>query len=81
VFDIVAVDIRPDMLGYDAICVLRTARVALPLLFISARSTQEACRHALSLGADAVGVLPFDDHAISSRILALIRREPPVSRP
>jgi DNA-binding response OmpR family regulator len=78
-FDIVVIDIRPDLVGYEAICALRAARVTLPLLFISARSTPEALQRALSLGADDVGVLPLD--AISSRVTALIERGPQVLRP
>jgi DNA-binding response OmpR family regulator len=75
-FHIIVIDIRPDLLGYEALCALRAARVTLPLLFVSARSTPEAFQLALSLGADDVGVLPFDNHTISSRIGGLIERGP-----
>jgi DNA-binding response OmpR family regulator len=74
VFDVVVVDLRPDLLGHEAVCRLRAAGIARPLLFISARSTPEACQRALALGADAVAVLPIDNRRLKARIDALADR-------
>jgi two-component system, cell cycle response regulator CtrA len=77
VFNIVVVDLRPDLLGYEAICRLRAAGVDRPLLFISARSTPEAFQRALALGANAVAALPIDDRTLKAWIDVLAERKEP----
>jgi DNA-binding response OmpR family regulator len=58
-FDVVVVDFRPDLLGYQAVCQLRTAGVDLPILFVSARSSAAAHARAQDVGADDVVVMPM----------------------
>jgi len=70
-FDAIIVDFRPDLFGYDAVCRLRVARVGLPILFVSARSTQDARARALAVGADDVVVLPLSQDGLLERLRAL----------
>lgn len=69
--DVVVVDFRPDVLGLEAICQLRAARMGLPILFISARSTQDAFDRARSVGADDVLVLPCPIETLERRLTTL----------
>jgi DNA-binding response OmpR family regulator len=73
-FDAVVVDLRPDLLGYTAIDALRATQIRVPLLFISARSTVAAHQQALSLGADAVTVLPPDGQTMRAVLEGLMSR-------
>jgi two-component system cell cycle response regulator CtrA len=73
-FDVVVVDFRPDLLGYQAICQLRLAHIDLPVLFVSARSTLDAFNRAYAVGADEVAVLPFDLPDLKARLELLTRR-------
>jgi two-component system OmpR family response regulator len=75
-FDVIIVDLRPDLLGHEAVCSLRATGVALPLLFVSARSTPEATSRALALGADDVAILPLDIPEISAQVEQLASRGP-----
>jgi DNA-binding response OmpR family regulator len=70
-FDVVVVDIRPDILGQQAVCQLRMARVGLPILLVSARSGMAEFERAVSLGADDILVMPVDRKAIRQRITDL----------
>ena len=70
-FDAVIVDFRPDLVGYDAVCRLRVARVGLPILFVSARSTPDARARALAMGADDVVVLPLSQDSLLARLSSL----------
>lgn len=70
-FDAIIVDFRPDLFGYDAVCRLRVARVGLPILFVSARSTQDARARALAVGADDVVVLPLSQDGLLGRLRSL----------
>ncbi|HEX2942466.1 MAG TPA: response regulator [Rhodopila sp.] len=58
-FAAIVVDLRPDLMGYDAVRCLRAAGILLPLLFISARTTPDARQLPLAAGASAVSTLPF----------------------
>jgi DNA-binding response OmpR family regulator len=69
--DIIVVDFRPDILGYQAVCRLRAAGVELPILFISARSSADAHERALDAGADDVIVMPLDEVELKTHIVAL----------
>lgn len=77
-FNVIVIDLRPDLLGYEAICTLRAARVSLPLLFVSARSCPDAIHRAIALGANDVVTLPIDSETLSARIdlLAQCRSTP-----
>ncbi len=70
-FDAIVVDFRPDFFGYDAVCQLRVAKVELPILFVSARSTPEAGSRALGVGADDVVVLPLTQQGLMARLQRL----------
>jgi DNA-binding response OmpR family regulator len=70
-FDVVVVDIRPDILGQQAVCQLRMARVGLPILLVSARSGIAEFERAVSLGADDILVMPTDRKTIRQRITEL----------
>lgn len=73
-YDAIVVDFRPDLLGYEAVCLLRVAQVDLPVLFISARSNQDAFDRAYAIGADDVMVLPASHESLATRIGAFARR-------
>jgi two-component system cell cycle response regulator CtrA len=73
-FDVIIVDFRPDILGHQAICQLRMAHIALPVLFVSARSTSDAFDRAYAVGADDVAVLPFDPTDLKTRLAVLAGR-------
>jgi two-component system cell cycle response regulator CtrA len=67
-FDVIVVDIRPDIIGYQAVCQLRIAHVDLPVLFISARCTADAFNRAIAVGADDVAVLPLAANELKTRV-------------
>jgi DNA-binding response OmpR family regulator len=71
-FDIVVVDLRPDLLGYQAVRRLRMAHLHLPVLFVSARSTKDAFDCAFAVGADDVVVLPLDRADLKKRLMSLV---------
>lgn len=73
-YDAIVVDFRPDLLGYEAVCQLRVAQVDLPVLFISARSNQDAFDRAYAIGADDVMVLPASHEVLETRLASLTRR-------
>jgi DNA-binding response OmpR family regulator len=73
-FDVVVVDVRPDLWGHQAICKLRVAQVELPVLFVSARSTADAVQRAYDVGADDVVTLPIDQQQFKARLTSLARR-------
>jgi len=73
-FDVVVVDFRPDLLGYQAVCQLRMAHIDLPLLFVSARSSVDAFNRAYAVGADDVAVLPLDQDDLKARMASLTAR-------
>jgi DNA-binding response OmpR family regulator len=69
-FDLVIVDIRPDLIGYQAVGRLRMGGIEKPLIFVSALSTPEALARAYAAGADEVIALPEGAAAIKSRLQA-----------
>ena len=71
-YDVIVVDIRPDILGQQAVCQLRMARVGLPILLVSARSGMADVERAVSLGADDILVMPADRKTIRQRITDLV---------
>jgi DNA-binding response OmpR family regulator len=71
-FDVVVVDLRPDLLGYEAVRQLRMAHFDLPVLFVSARSTLDAFNRAIAVGADDVVVLPLDHADLKKRLMSLL---------
>jgi two-component system cell cycle response regulator CtrA len=79
--DVLVVDLRPDILGYQAICRFRAARVGTPLLAILASTDGEARVRALSMGADDVVSGGYLAHELIARIKALARRGKGLARP
>lgn len=79
-YDAVVVDLRPDVLGHEAIRALRAARVGVPLLLVSARGSDEARERARSAGADEVIVLPIDQDLLTARIEGLSGYREPAPR-
>lgn len=76
-YDLVIVDIRPDIIGYEAVRRLRLAGVTAPVLFISALTTHEGWDQARLAGADAVMTLPVDASVLETRIAGLVRQHAP----
>jgi two-component system cell cycle response regulator CtrA len=70
-FDLIVVDFRPDVLGYQAVRQLRMAHIDIPILFVSARSTSDAFDRAYAVGADDVAVLPLDRAELKIRMASL----------
>ncbi|MBV9826098.1 MAG: response regulator transcription factor [Alphaproteobacteria bacterium] len=73
-FTAIVVDIRPDLLGHQAVCKLRMAQIELPVLLVSARSAADAVQRARDVGADDVAVLPLDPMTLTARLTALVQR-------
>lgn len=73
-YDVVVVDIRPDVLGYEAVCQMRVAGIDLPVLFISARSGADGLDRARAAGADDAMALPASHDILAARIAALTIR-------
>jgi DNA-binding response OmpR family regulator len=69
-FDLVVVDIRPDLIGYQAIGRLRMSGVDKPLVFVSALSTPAALARAYAAGADEVIAVPEGATAMKARLQA-----------
>ena len=80
-FDLVVVDLRPDVLGFEAVCRLRSARVDVPILIIVASTAVAARIRALSLGADDVATGELCEPELAARIKALVRRSRGLARP
>ena len=80
-FNIIVVDLRPDLLGYQAVRQLRMAHLDLPVLFVSACSTSDALNRAFSVGADDVVIPPLHQADLKNRMLALLARAGTCKRP
>jgi DNA-binding response OmpR family regulator len=64
----------PDMDGLQACRELRALRIALPILVVSARSSESDLVLALNAGADDYLVKPFRTQELLARVRALLRR-------
>ncbi len=73
-FDVIVVDFRPDLLGYQAVSRLRLAHVEVPVLFVSARSSSDAFDRAYAVGADEIIVFPFNHLDLKACVLSLANR-------
>jgi two-component system cell cycle response regulator CtrA len=74
-YDIVVLDSQAsDMDAYEVIRRMRSARLATPVIALSAASRPEARVKALSAGADDVIPKPFDRAELVARLQAVVRR-------
>ena len=74
-YDIVLLDIMlPDMDGFQVLRNLRTARIKVPVLVLSALGEPEHKTKALELGAADFLTKPFDKGELIARIQAVVRR-------
>jgi DNA-binding response OmpR family regulator len=74
-FDLVILDLTlPNMDGLDILHVLRSRKIAVPVLIITARSDVDDRIKGLDLGADDYLTKPFEMGEFDARIRALLRR-------
>jgi two-component system KDP operon response regulator KdpE len=72
--DLVLLDVTmPDQTGWD-VCSHIRARSRVPIIFVSARQTQEDLVKGLDLGADDYVVKPFHASELRARVRAVLRR-------
>ena len=65
----------PGMDGYKVCQELRSRRIQIPILMLTARDTVDDRIKGLDLGADDYLVKPFDFNELLARVRALLRRE------
>ena len=76
-FDLLIIDVMlPKMDGWDVVRELRTAGVATPIIFLTARDGVPDRVKGLELGADDYLVKPFAFSELLARIRSLLRRTP-----
>ncbi|OGJ61168.1 hypothetical protein A3C37_05315 [Candidatus Peribacteria bacterium RIFCSPHIGHO2_02_FULL_53_20] len=74
--DLLILDINlPGMDGYQICTTLRDNKKTMPILMLTARSTQTEVVRGLNLGADDYLVKPFDLDILLARVKALLRRQ------
>ena len=82
VYDLVVLDLMiPKVSGADVVRRLRSARLATPILILTARAEIEKTIDLLNAGADDYMTKPFDLGELIARAGALIRRGKGVSEP
>ena len=73
--DIAVIDLGlPDMDGVELVTKVRTLKISIPILILTARSNWEEKVRALDAGADDYLVKPFQKEELIARMNALIRR-------
>ncbi len=81
-FDLVILDINlPGMDGYLVCSMLREHKKNMPVLMLTARTTQKEIVHGLNIGADDYLTKPFDLEELLARVRALLRRKPEQKQP
>jgi two-component system response regulator PhoP len=74
-FDLVILDLMlPGMDGLEILRRMRAAKVATPVLVLTARSSKEDVVRGLDLGSDDYLAKPFDMGELIARVRALVRR-------
>ena len=74
-YDLIILDVMlPGMNGYDIISKLRLAGKKTPVIFLTARDSQDDIIHGFDLGADDYLVKPFAFAELLARIKAVLRR-------
>lgn len=73
--DVVILDINlPGMDGYLICTMLRQHKKTMPILMLTARTSQQEIIHGLNIGADDYLIKPFDMEELLARVRALLRR-------
>jgi len=67
-YDLIVIDVRPDVIGCQVARRLRLAGQNAPILLVSARSNRSALDAARAAGADAVVVLPVGNDALQAKL-------------
>ena len=81
-YDVVVLDWRmPRLSGYDALAAMRSRRVMVPVLMLTARDRSADRIAGLDRGADDYLVKPFDFGELLARLRALQRRRPETQEP
>ncbi len=76
--DLIILDINlPGMDGYTICAMLREHGRSMPVLMLTARTTQREIVHGLTIGADDYLTKPFDLAELLARVRALLRRQQP----
>ena len=74
-FDLILLDVMlPEMNGYDVCESLRVHSPDLPIIMLTAKSSDEEIIHGLRLGADDYVAKPFSIEQLVLRIQAVLRR-------
>ncbi len=74
-YDVIILDVGlPDMDGFEVLRSLRSAKLDMPILMLTARDAIEDRVHGLGLGADDYLIKPFALTELVARIQALTRR-------
>jgi DNA-binding response OmpR family regulator len=64
----------PDMDGYELLSAIRGAKLAIPVLLLTARQGEKDVIRAFSLGADDYMVKPFSPLELAARLKRLLRK-------
>lgn len=81
-FDLMVLDLGlPRMSGLDVLRRMRSQKVALPVLVLTARDTLDDRVQGLNLGADDYLTKPFELAELEARIRALLRRSAGATTP
>jgi two-component system cell cycle response regulator CtrA len=74
-YDIILLDLNlPDMSGFEVLRILRSAKIATPILILSGLASIEDKIRGLGLGADDYVSKPFHKNELIARIQAIVRR-------
>lgn len=80
--DLLILDVNlPGMDGYMICSMLRQHKKNMPILMLTARTTQKETIHGLDIGADDYLPKPFDSDELLARVRALLRRASPTRDP
>jgi DNA-binding response OmpR family regulator len=73
--DLILLDLNlPSMDGYTICAMLRQHKKNMPILMLTARTTQPEVVHGLNIGADDYLTKPFDSDELLARVRSLLRR-------
>ncbi len=81
-YDLILLDLMlPDLEGYEVVRRLRAARLATPVIVLSALCRPQAKVRAFAVGADDFITKPFDHAELVARMQAILRRSKGYSEP